>query len=111
MDTEVDDTKKLPGPLAATDVKTRRSGKIDLTTGVVTIDGAAYARNDLPANAQVWCGLHGMRRHLLNAKNPADAWADLVAGKLPSDGAAKPRELDNRRLACAMAHADARRRA
>lgn len=112
MDTETpDNTEHLPGQLSAAAVKTRRSGKLLIAESAVELDGNRYPIGDLPSNSLVWCGLNGIRRHLLSAKSPADAWAALVKGDLPSDGAGKIKELENRRLACAMAQADVRRRA
>lgn len=102
MDSEIDDTTTTTD----TPGKERRKSVINRAVSTVTVDGIEYAPAMLNVAAQQWCLLNGIRRHLLSAKDPTEAWFALSSGILPSDGAAKPKELDPWRKAYALALAD-----
>ena len=72
-----------------TEAKARASSAIDVESKTLTLkaeDGseATFNIGDLPTNAIVFMAARGVALRLGKHVDPAAAWADLVAGKLPT---------------------------
>lgn len=64
----------------------RMMADIDLDKQTVCYGGVTYAATEIPAGrATIWCVLKGLSLRIQSAKDPAAAFADLVAGKTPAD--------------------------
>lgn len=107
-DIETDDTaRQLPPVVTAT--KPRVTSVID--NGIITLsEGAlpvgAYSLADIPAEHHAELALRGLRQLLINTDDPDAMFDNLRKGKIPGRTVAKPKALDPRRKAVALANAD-----
>ena len=89
----------------------RGSSVIDVAAKTLTLtasDGttATYNLANLPADVAVFMTARGVALRLSKHADPAAAWAELVAGKLPSERSAKPKEKSIGDQAIALALRD-----
>lgn len=109
-DTETDDTaRELPpfSPIQETNARTTSA----IENGIVTLmDGenliGVYPLADIPVQHHAELAVRGLRQLLIGSHNPAAMFKAIRDGIIPGRAVAKPKTLDPRRKAVALANAD-----
>lgn len=83
---------------------------VNLTTNEKDAATTAFALEPLPSSAHTYLSLLGLKTALLTADDAEDAYAALMAGKLPEHRSAAAPKVSKRReaIAHALAHAQAK---
>lgn len=99
-------TTDAPSAEAAVTKTQRIASEIDHAAATVRIADEAYAAADLPEPVRAALLLIGLRTTLIASDNRPATFSELASGKIPGRAPAKPKELDHRRLAIAIADTD-----